>query len=357
MGVLQLHVVVLHQLLILLHQSIFGLSEDLHHLIPVQRLQRSDDGHTAHQLGDDAELQQVLRLDLLHELAYVALLLALDLSAKAQRALIQAALDDLIDAVKGTAADEQNVLGIDLDKFLVGVLPAALRRHIGHGTLQDLQQRLLDTLAGHVAGDGGVLALTGDLIHLINIDDAPLGQLDVVVSGLDQTQQDVLHVVAHVARLGKGGGVGDGEGHLQHPGQGLGKQSLAAAGGAHEQDVALLQLHILRSTEVNALIVVVHRHGQGHLGLLLADDILVQHSVDLPGRGDGVRDCALQRLLGQLSLVLQDAHAQLHTLIADISARPGDEAAHLILMLSAEGTADRPLFVVFCHETITSNSL
>ena len=126
MGVLQLYVVVLHQLLILLHQSVFGLSEDLHHLIPVQRLQRGDDGHTAYQLGDDAELQQVLRLDLLHQLAHVALLLALDLSAKAQRALIQAALDDLIDAVKGAAADEQNVLGVDLDKFLVGVLPAAL---------------------------------------------------------------------------------------------------------------------------------------------------------------------------------------------------------------------------------------
>ena len=151
--------------------------------------------------------------------------------AEAHAALIQAVLDDLVDAVEGAAADEQDVLGVHLDELLVGVLPSALGRNIGHRALQDLQQGLLHALAGHVPGDGGVLALPGDLIHLVDIDDAPLRQLHVVVGGLDQTQQDVLHVVAHIARLGQSGGVGDGEGHLQDPGQGLGKQGLAAAGG------------------------------------------------------------------------------------------------------------------------------
>mgnify|MGYP000588664035 CR=1 FL=1 len=115
-------------------------------------------------------------------------------------------------------------------------------------------------LTGNVPGNGGVLALPGDLIHLVDIDDAPLRQLHVVVGGLHQTKQDVLHVVAHIARLGQSGGVGNGEGHLQDSGQGLGKQGLAAAGGAHEQDVALLELHILRASKIDALVVVVHRH-------------------------------------------------------------------------------------------------
>ena len=35
------------------------------------------------------------------------------------------------------------------------------------------------------------------------------------------SQKDVLHIVAHVAGLRQGGGVGNGEGHLQNPGQGL----------------------------------------------------------------------------------------------------------------------------------------
>jgi hypothetical protein len=45
----------------------------------------------------------------------------------------------------------------------------------------------------------GVLALAGDLVDLVDVDDAGLGLLDVVVSGLDQLEQDVLDVLADVA--------------------------------------------------------------------------------------------------------------------------------------------------------------
>src|SRR3712207_9020845 len=48
--------------------------------------------------------------------------------------------------------------------------------------------------------------------------------------------------LADVAGLGERRGVGDGERHVQHPGEGLGQVRLAAAGGAHQQDVRLGQL-------------------------------------------------------------------------------------------------------------------
>ena len=67
------------------------------------------------------------------------------------------------------------------------MLAAALGRDVGDGALEDLQQGLLHALAGDVAGDGGVLALAGDLIHLVDIDDAALGLLDVVVGRLHET--------------------------------------------------------------------------------------------------------------------------------------------------------------------------
>ena len=41
--------------------------------------------------------------------------------------------------------------------------------------LDDLEERLLDALAGHVAGDGEVLGLAGDLVDLVDVDDADLG--------------------------------------------------------------------------------------------------------------------------------------------------------------------------------------
>ena len=68
-------------------------------------------------------------------------------------------------------------------------------------------------------------ALAGDLIHLVDIDDAALGQLDVEIRRLKQAQQDVLDVLADIAGLGQRGRVGDGEGHLENLREGLGKRA------------------------------------------------------------------------------------------------------------------------------------
>ena len=103
---------------------------------------------------------------------WVSILVLLELAAKAQRGGIGALLDQLFQPVEGTAADKEDVLGVDLDELLLGVLAPALGRHIAHRTLQDLQQRLLHALAAHVPGDGGVLRLAGDLVDLIDVDDA-----------------------------------------------------------------------------------------------------------------------------------------------------------------------------------------
>ncbi len=94
--------------------------------------------------------------------------------AKAHHLLADPALDDRNNAIKGAAADEENVGGVDVDGLLLGVLPAALGRNAGHRAFQDFQQRLLHALAADVPGDGLVLRLSGDLIDFIDVDDAPL---------------------------------------------------------------------------------------------------------------------------------------------------------------------------------------
>jgi len=240
------------------------------------------------------------------------------------------------------------LLRVHLDELLVGMLPASLGRHVGNGPLHDLQQSLLDTLAGYVPGDGGVLALPGDLVDLISIDDAVLRPLHVEVRGLEQPQQDVLHIVAHIAGLRQGGGVRNGEGHLQNPGQCLGEQRLAGTGGPQQQDVALLQLHILVPAEVDPFVVVVHRHGQGHLGLVLADDVLVQHVLDLAGRGQLIRQVLQCAGRGVLKPIVQNAHAQLDVLITDEQTGSLDHPVDLALMLAAEG-APQALLALVTH--------
>ena len=83
------------------------------------------------------------------------------------------------------------------------MLAPALGRHVGDRALEDLEQRLLHALARDVAGDGRVLGLARDLVDLVDVDDAALGALHVVVRGLEQAQDDVLHVLADVAGLGE----------------------------------------------------------------------------------------------------------------------------------------------------------
>ena len=71
----------------------------------------------------------------------------LDVGAEAERLLADAALDDLIEADEGAAADEEDVGRVDLQEVLLRVLAAALRRDVGDRAFDDLEERLLHALA------------------------------------------------------------------------------------------------------------------------------------------------------------------------------------------------------------------
>ena len=137
--------------------------------------------------------------------------LDVDRGAEADALVADAPLDHLVELGERAAADEQDVRRVDRQELLVRVLAPALRRHRGGRALEDLQQRLLHALAGHVARDRRVVGLAGDLVDLVDVDDPGLGLLDVEVGGLDQLQEDVLDVLADVAGLGQRRGVGDRE--------------------------------------------------------------------------------------------------------------------------------------------------
>ena len=72
-------------------------------------------------------------------------------------------------------------------------------------TLEELQETLLHPLATHIPGNGGVVALAGELVDLVDEDDPALRQLDVVVGRLQESREDALNVLAHVARLSEYG--------------------------------------------------------------------------------------------------------------------------------------------------------
>ena len=89
--------------------------------------------------------------------------------------LFDPAGDLILETDEGAAADKEDVGRVDLQKLLVRVLATTLWRHVALGSLEDLEQRLLDPFARDVAGDRGVVPLAGDLVDLVDVDDAPLG--------------------------------------------------------------------------------------------------------------------------------------------------------------------------------------
>ena len=95
----------------------------------------------------------------------------------------------------------------------MGVLAAALRWHVGNSALEDLQQSLLDTFAGYVARDRGVLVFAADLVDLVDVNDALLALLDVAAGRLEEFEDDVLHILPDVARLRERRRVDDRERH------------------------------------------------------------------------------------------------------------------------------------------------
>ena len=222
------------------------------------------------------------------------------------------------------------------------MLAAALRRHGGDRAFHDLEQRLLHALARHVAGDRRVVGLAADLVDLVDIDDAALRPLDVVVGGLQQLQDDVLDVLADIAGFGQRRRVGHRERHVEDAGQRLGEQRLAAAGRADQQDVRLRQLDVVvLGGVVQPLVVIVDGDREHALGVVLADHIVVEHRADLARRRHAVARLHQRGLV----LLADDVHAQLDAFIADEDGRAGDELAHLVLALAAERAVEGVLAV------------
>ncbi len=319
--------------MILLDQRVLGFGQNIDQGLFVEVLEGGDDRKPADELRDQAVLEQVLGLYFAQNLALAAVVEGPHVGAETDRGAPAARRDDLFKSGKGAAADEQDIGGVHLQELLLRVLAAALRRNARDRALHDLEQRLLHPFAGDVAGDRGIVGFAGNLIDLVDVDDAALRAFDVVVGGLKKLEDDVLDVFADVAGLGQRRRVGHGERHIEDARERLGEQRLAAAGRSDQQDVRLRQLDIVvLGAVVQALVVVMNRDRKNALGVILADDVVVQDLADF-ARG---RNAVAGFDQAALVLLADDVHAQLDALIADEDRRSRDKLANLMLALAAE---------------------
>ena len=153
----QADVFVLEEALVLLEDGVAGLGEDFDQRGFVELVEDAHDGQAADKLGNQAVLDEILRLGSAQQLGVAVgargglIGVGID-GAEAQGLFADAAADDALQADKGAAADEEDVGGVDGGEFLVRMLAAALRRHVGHGAFENLEQGLLHALAARRRG-------------------------------------------------------------------------------------------------------------------------------------------------------------------------------------------------------------
>src|ERR1044071_9558087 len=343
----------LEQPMVLLGERVLGLPQHLGQRLDVERVARDDHRQPAHELGDHAELDQILGAGLAAQRVLVVLG-GRYLRAEPQAALTGAPADDVLEAIERPAADEQDVRGVDLDQLLLRAVARAVGRDRRGLALEDLEQRLLDALTGHVARRRRRAALARDLVDLVDADDAARGLLDVAAGGAEQRLDHALDVLADVARLGERRGVRDGERYVELLGQGLGQQRLARAGRPDQQDVAFLELHFgLLPAQADPLVVVVDRNRERPFGVLLSDHVAIEL----------LHDRAWWRGLGPFGCLFlgQDVVAESHALIADEHAGAADELPHFAPLLSAEGAVElfhpAPILTCFGVQAIDRSTL
>ena len=116
-------------MLVLLNEGIFGVGEYLYKCRFVKLVKDGDNRKSAHQLGNHTEFHKVLRGNVLEDVLFL-FISALYVSTEAESCGILALFDSLLQTVKSTAADEKDILCVDLNALLIGVLSAAVGGNI-----------------------------------------------------------------------------------------------------------------------------------------------------------------------------------------------------------------------------------
>src|SRR5439155_6904823 len=276
------------------------------------------------------------------DFAGAAMLWRQHLRGKADRGRASTRGDDLLETRERAAADEEDVRGVDLQELLLRMLATALRRNRGNRALHDLQKRLLHAFARDVAGDRRIVGFAADLVDLVDIDDAALRPLDIVVGRLQQLQDDVLDVFADVAGFGQRRRIRHRERNVENPRQRLRQQRFARTGRTDQQDVRLRQLDIVvLGLVIEALVVIVDSDREHLLGMALADHIVVENLADFLRRRNPVARLHQRGLV----FLTDDVHAQFDTFVADEYGGTRDQFADLVLALAAERAIQRVLGV------------
>ena len=225
------------------------------------------------------------------------------------------------------------------------MLASSLRRHVHHRAFQQFQQSLLHSFSAHVAGNGRVVALAGNLVDFIDEHDSPFGLFHIVVSHLQQTRKNALNVLSYIPSLRQHGRIHDGERYLQQFGNAAGQQRLAGTGASHHDDVRLFDFHIITPLWLHQpLVMIVDSYREIALGILLTDDILVDEFLDIRRFGK-IFQLQLRSILRLFHGFCNYIICLNRTFVTDKAIHSCQHKGHLILRSATKAATSFSLFV------------
>ena len=277
--------------LILANNGIFRFCQDLNEGFFIEFFKNRNHRQTTDQLRNQTVLHKVTRFNLTEDIREVVILFADDRTGKTDFTLLRAVAHNALHSVKRTAADKEDLGSVDFHHGLSRILAPALDRHGRNGAFDELEKSLLNTLARHVAGNGRVLALAGNLVNFVKIDDALLCTLNVAAGGLHKLGDDILNVFTNVARFRQGRCIRNGKRHIERTSERLSQKRLARTRRADQQHIGLLQLNLVFkrlelfvTQRIQTLVMIEYRHRQCPLSAFLTNYIIVEKLIELPRR-------------------------------------------------------------------------
>ena len=328
----------LKQTLILFYDGIPGFGEDISQCLLVQGIQVRKHRDSSDDLGYEPECFQILGRHILQQVAPVNLVGILH-GCVSHCFGIQPLSYLFFNPVKCATTDKKDILCIDRDHFLIGMLSSPLRWNIYDGSLEQLKEALLYSFPGNITGNGRIVALARYLVNLIDENNPLFSCLDIVISNLQEPGKYAFNVLAYVAGFGKYRGIYDGEGNMQHFGDGSCQECFACTGLSYQDNIGFLNFNLVRFLALDMykpFVVVINSDRDIFLCIVLSDYILVQEFLDLGRFGE--LDLVDIKLTFLFQFLLEYSVRLLYAGVTDVSRYPCNKQVGITFFPSTKRT-------------------
>ena len=148
---------------------------------------------------------------------------------KTNRILSNTPLNNVVQRSKCSSANEQDIFRVNLHCFLVRVFTSSLWWNVRDSALNNFQQCLLNTFPGNIPCNRDVFTFSGNFVNFINIDNALLRALYVIIRRLQEFQHNVFYVFTNISCLCQRCRISYRKRHIKYSGKSLCQQSLTCS--------------------------------------------------------------------------------------------------------------------------------